>query len=273
MRFLLHNYINNVKLAEKQTIEGKNLSSLIDRIKKATGLNQEQIAKKVDYEREYLSQAKKTGSDALYFKLENKFKKELENSHILEAEKELNKTGKQPFHKQLHEQKLNGIKENTIPYYGEPIAVGGTNYSADMTAITQPTDRLDIGDVLRDSQCAMQVFSNSMTPNYPPGCIVGLIKKENKIIEPGRVYVIETVDDRIIKRLYPSIENKLSAFLCVSDNSMKWESGPMAGQYFYPPFEIAFEDIVRLYAVTGVVKRNRSSMIVNNQEFTPPANA
>lgn len=177
------------------------------------------------------------------------------------------KTGKQPFHKQLHEQKLNGIKENTIPYYGEPIAVGGTNYSADMTAITQPTDRLDIGDVLRDSQCAMQVFSNSMTPNYPPGCIVGLIKKENKIIEPGRVYVIETVDDRIIKRLYPSIENKLSAFLCVSDNSMKWESGPMAGQYFFPPFEIAFEDIVRLYTVTGVVKRNRSSMIVNNQEF------
>lgn len=50
--------------------------------------------------------------------------------------------------------------------------------------------------------------------------------------------------------------HEIAANLKLSDNHMKHETGPMEGEYFYPEFEIPFEDVRRLLRVIGVIKRN-----------------
>lgn len=139
-----------------------------------------------------------------------------------------------------------------IPYYDAEVAAG-TNYEMEM-AQTAPVGMIEIGGLLKDSEFAMRVYGNSMVPNYPAGCVIGLRQYNEHFIEPGTVYVIETEENRFLKRLYYSKDKK--AFRCMSDNHMKHETGPMEGEHFYPEFEIPFEDVRRLLRVTGVVKRN-----------------
>lgn len=139
-----------------------------------------------------------------------------------------------------------------IPYYDAEVAAG-TTYGMEMTQ-TQPAGMIEIGGLMKDSEFAMRVYGNSMVPNYPAGCVIGLRQYTEHFIEPGTVYVIETSENRFLKRLYCSKDKK--AFRCLSDNHMKHESGPMTGEYYYPEFEIPFEDVKRLLRVTGVIKRN-----------------
>ena len=100
----------------------------------------------------------------------------------------------------------------------------------------------------------MRVYGNSMVPNYPAGCVVGLKTHSDSFIEPGSVYVIETAENRYLKRLYYNKDK--TAFRCVSDNHMLHDSGPMKGELYYPDFEIPFNEVIRLSRVTGVIKRN-----------------
>lgn len=66
----------------------KEIDELLGLIKKKTGLNQEQIAEKIGYNRSYLSQAKKTDSNKLYMALSNEFRAVLENITLEEPAKE-----------------------------------------------------------------------------------------------------------------------------------------------------------------------------------------
>lgn len=139
-----------------------------------------------------------------------------------------------------------------IPYYDAEVAAG-TAYGMEMTQ-THPAGMIEIGGLMKDSEFAMRVYGNSMVPNYPAGCVIGLRQYTEHFIEPGTVYVVETAENRYLKRLYYNDDK--TAILCISDNHMKHESGPMAGKYFYPEFEIPFGDVRRLLRVTGVIKRN-----------------
>ena len=139
-----------------------------------------------------------------------------------------------------------------IPYYDAEVAAG-TAYGMEMTQ-ARPSGMIEIGGLMKDSEFALRVYGNSMVPNYPAGCVIGLKQYNERFIEPGTVYVVETSENRYLKRLYYNKEK--SAFRCLSDNHMKHESGPMTGEYFYPEFEIPFEDVRRLLRVTGVIKRN-----------------
>lgn len=139
-----------------------------------------------------------------------------------------------------------------IPYYDAEVAAG-TQYGMEMTPAA-PAGWIEIGGILKDSEFAMRVYGNSMVPNYPAGCVIGLRRYTENFIEPGTVYVIETAENRFLKRLYYNDDK--TAFSCISDNHMKHESGPREGKYFYPEFEIPLEDVKRLFRVTGVIKRN-----------------
>lgn len=139
-----------------------------------------------------------------------------------------------------------------VPYYDAEVAAG-TAYGMEMTQ-TSPAGMIEIGGLMKDSEFAMRVYGNSMVPNYPAGCVIGLRQYNENFIEPGTVYVVETSENRFLKRLYCNKDN--TAFRCMSDNHMKHESGPMTGEYFYPEFEIPFEAVRRLLRVTGVIKRN-----------------
>lgn len=146
-----------------------------------------------------------------------------------------------------------------IPFY-DVDAIGGNNAAADMQPVTHPTATIDVGDMLRDSECAIRIYGNSMTPNYPSGCVVGLRIVTDGIIEYGNVYVIETNDNRYLKRLYQDEHGR--GYMCYSDNDMKFEKGARAGKFCYEPFVIPFEAIAHIYRVTGVIKRNENSMII-----------
>ena len=157
----------------------------------------------------------------------------------------------------------NGLaKKKTIPFY-DAEAVGGIT-ETDMTPIHAPSGTIDIGDLLNDSQAAIRIYGNSMLPNYPPGCVVGLVRCNKSFIEPGEVYVIETRDRRLLKRLFYKEDNTDGDLItCYSDNIMKFEGGSRNGKLAYPPFDLPKGEIINLFMVTGVIKRNANSVIIN----------
>ena len=153
-------------------------------------------------------------------------------------------------------------RKKKIPFYDAPASAGLTE--TEMTAIHAPAGTIDVGDLLHDSQAAIRIYGNSMLPNYPPGCVVGLAKVNDSFIEPGEVYVIETSDRRLLKRLfYKNDETDSETITCYSDNTMKFEGGSRHGKLAYPPFDLPKKDIKRMYVVTGVIKRNANSIIIN----------
>ena len=139
-----------------------------------------------------------------------------------------------------------------IPFY-DADAAAGNNYEMDMMPSRQ-VGMIEIGSVLRDCESAIRVYGNSMVPNYPAGCVIGLKLHTDSFIEPGRVYVVETRNNRYLKRLYYTKDKK--AFHCLSDNTMKYEDGPRKGELYYQDFEIPLDEVVRLHRVVGVIKRN-----------------
>lgn len=147
------------------------------------------------------------------------------------------------------------IQESThgklIPLYDAEAAAGMDEVNM---APARPVGMIEIGSILKDSESALRVYGNSMVPNYPAGCVIGLRPHNDKFIEPGTVYVIETAENRYLKRLYYNADK--TAFRCVSDNTMVHESGAMKGELYYQDFEIPFADVRKLFRVVGVIKRN-----------------
>ena len=158
--------------------------------------------------------------------------------------------------------KKNNPSKKIIPFY-DADAIGGKT-DTDMIPITEPTNSIDIGDLLSDSEAAIRIFGNSMLPNYPSGCVVGLIKHTDSFIIPGEIYVVETRSARLLKRLFYKEDNPESEKVtCMSDNTMVFDSGARKGKLAYPPFDVLLTEIIALYLVTGVIKRNTNSLIIN----------
>lgn len=89
---------------------------------------------------------------------------------------------------------------------------------------------------IRGADLAITVSGESMTPEYPNGSQI-FIKRINEkaFIEWGRVYVLDTVNGSVVKRVFPSDdENRIK---CVSTNPE------------YPPFEINMQDVNGIYRV------------------------
>lgn len=166
-----------------------------------------------------------------------------------------------PYLKKRNHLKNHGEKKD-IPFYDAEAAAG--SIQSDMTPIHAPAGTIDVEDLLRDSQAAIRIYGNSMIPNYPPGCVVGLARCQSKFIEPGEVYVIETRDRRMLKRLfYKDDQADADFFTCYSDNIMLFEGGARNGKLAYPPFDLPKDEIVNIFTVTGVIKRNANSIIIN----------
>lgn len=160
----------------------------------------------------------------------------------------------------VQEPEVKGYSVNRIPFY-DVEATGGLN-GGDVSAVSRPTGTIDIGDILRDSEAAIRIAGNSMMPGYPPGCVVGLVAKRNRNITPGEVYVYEDEDGRYCKRLFYKDDDPTSdTLICYSDTTTRFESGPRKDKLFYPPYELKISAIVRLFSVTGVVKRNTNGVI------------
>lgn len=231
----------------------KDMEETLAKIKELTGWTEEEILNKIGYSITYISGRRKKGSN-------------LKFNSILQAlyEGELSKrnTTVSTYTDKRRNDKL--TRRNRVPLY-DAQTLAGTG-DVDMTPINTPAGSIDVGDLLHDSEAAIRIYGNSMIPNYPPGCVVGLVKVNNRYIEPGEVYVIETRDSRKLKRLFYKDDNPDSdTIILYSDNTMKFDGGPRHGKFAYPMAEIKRSEIIQLYAVTGVIKRNSNSVIVNRE--------
>lgn len=90
---------------------------------------------------------------------------------------------------------------------------------------------------IRDAQLAITVQGDSMTPEYPSGCIVLLSKiNERAFIEWGKTFVLDTVNGTVIKKVFPSSKGE-NWILCRSINPN------------YSDFDLKMEDVFGWYIV------------------------
>lgn len=91
---------------------------------------------------------------------------------------------------------------------------------------------------VRDVDFALGVAGDSMSPEYPNGSRI-FVKQINEraFIEWGRVFVLDTCNGIVIKRLVPS--EKDGYVKCLSINT----------DPIYAPFEVAWSDVYGVYRV------------------------
>lgn len=130
-----------------------------------------------------------------------------------------------------------GALTQTVQYFPEVEATGG---HLDMFE-----DRKENAVSLEipksfDCDYALNLAGDSMAPLYNPGCIILIKRWTERFIEYGRVYLIVTkMGNRMVKYIRPASDE--AYIICASENPA------------YPPFEVAREDILALYAVKGCI--------------------
>ncbi|MFT3679475.1 MAG: S24 family peptidase [Ferruginibacter sp.] len=164
-----------------------------------------------------------------------------------------------PYHENRRNLKQNKTSDE-IMYY--EIGATAGQHGAEILPVNKNEGKLRISDLFKGSQFAIRISGNSMLPNYPPGAIIGIREVQDKQITPGSVYVVEKDSDLWIKRLfYAGDQQESGKFECVSDNTMKHESGHRQGKYCYPAFHIDIDSVRRLFKVVGVYKANELTVI------------
>ena len=114
-------------------------------------------------------------------------------------------------------------------------AQGGT--LNDFTRSVMEYDCEKVVSPIKGADFAMTVSGDSMSPEYPSGCQILIKKIDPSIyIDWGRVYVLDTANGTIIKKLMPVDEDK-SKVRCVSINPN------------YPSYEVSLEHVFGVYRV------------------------
>lgn len=116
-----------------------------------------------------------------------------------------------------------------------PVSAQGGSLN-DFVVSVKDTDCEMIVSPIKGADYAMSVSGDSMSPEYPSGSQI-LIKRINEraFIDWGRVYVLDTCNGTVIKKLFPS--EKPDTVICRSINPE------------YPEFEVAMQDIYGVYRV------------------------
>jgi phage repressor protein C with HTH and peptisase S24 domain len=118
-----------------------------------------------------------------------------------------------------------------------PISAQGGTLN-DFVVSIKDSDCEKVISPIKGADFAISVAGDSMSPEYPSGSQI-LIKKINEkaFIDWGKVYVLDTCNGTVIKKIFPSDDKDTEKIKCVSINPE------------YPPFEIAFSDIHGVYRV------------------------
>lgn len=118
-----------------------------------------------------------------------------------------------------------------------PVSAQGGSLN-DFVMSVKESDCERIISPIKGADFAMSVAGDSMAPEYPSGSQI-LIKKINEraFIDWGRVYVLDTCNGSVIKKIMPSEDGDAGKVRCVSINPD------------YPPFHVSFEDIYGMYRV------------------------
>ena len=91
---------------------------------------------------------------------------------------------------------------------------------------------------IKDVDFAITVVGDSMSPEYPSGSQI-LIKKinEHAFIDWGKVYVLDTCNGSITKKILPTDDKNPQKMKCVSINPE------------YPSFDVSMDNVLGIYRV------------------------
>lgn len=141
---------------------------------------------------------------------------------------------KQPS-KEENNNELDGIEGKFIPLL--PVSAQGGRLN-DFVVSVRESDCEKVVSPIKDADFAIPVSGDSMAPEYPNGSQVHVKKiNENAFIEWGRVYVLDTCNGAVIKRIVPS--EREGYVRCISINP----------DPIYAPFEIDLNDVYGIYRV------------------------
>jgi phage repressor protein C with HTH and peptisase S24 domain len=138
------------------------------------------------------------------------------------------------------QQRVYGGEDFGMPTYVPllPIAAQGGSLN-DFIVSVKDRDCEHVVSPIQGADFAMTVAGDSMAPEYPSGAQI-LIKKINEraFIDWGKVYVLDTCNGSVIKRVFPADDKDPCKVKCVSINPD------------YPSFEVNLdEDVYGVYRV------------------------
>lgn len=120
--------------------------------------------------------------------------------------------------------------------------IGGFPVGDNDGAMIEQCERYSVPDfVQRGAQFLVRVSGSSMYPKYSNGDILAVRRlKDVTFFQWGKVYVLDTSQGAIIKRVFPGEGNNIK---CHSDNSNN-----------YPDFDVSREDIRGVGIVVGCIR-------------------
>ena len=116
-----------------------------------------------------------------------------------------------------------------------PVSAQGGSFN-DFVVSVRESDCEKIISPIKGADYAMPVFGDSMAPEYPSGSKI-LIKRINEkaFIDWGRVYVLDTCNGVVIKKVYPTEDKDVVECRSINPD--------------YPPFKVSFADVYGMYRV------------------------
>lgn len=186
------------------------------------GIGQAKFEKQCGLANGYVNNIRRSVTPEKLQKIAQKYP-ELNTSWLLTGEGEMLKTSTE--------------QTETTPYTVPliPISAQGGSFN-DFVVSVRDSDCEKVISPVRQVDFALTVTGDSMAPEFPGGSQV-LVRKVNEkaFIEWGRVYVLDTCNGTVIKKLNPGRDD--DEVLCVSVNPD------------YQPFYVKLSDVYGLYRV------------------------
>lgn len=129
-----------------------------------------------------------------------------------------------------------GLSDKSVPYWNLPVTAGRS--LGEIIGQLKPDGYISGLPGADMAQNILPVTGTSMEPEVPEGALIGVRKMDNlETLNTGRIYLIITHDDRMIKRIEHDTENE-AILWCTSPN--------------YPKFKIYKSDIIEIQRVCFV---------------------
>lgn len=210
------------------------MNNLFNKIKKAReliGLSQQQFADEAGVSQRDVSQ------------LENGKREFIPNSIILLLNKyliDINSIFNDGTDVLLLSDKIKYVAPKGLPLIAIEVMAGMSN--GDMPALELDTEYYYIPEFQKKADFLIRVSGTSMSPKYYNGDVIACKKiPKETFIQWGKVYVMDTIQGALCKRLFKS--EKGDKFISVVSDNDK-----------YPPFDMEKKEIRALAIVIGVIR-------------------
>jgi phage repressor protein C with HTH and peptisase S24 domain len=137
-----------------------------------------------------------------------------------------------------------------IPVFDTIATAGMTLVQEDQEPYSVPQETINTGTLFRDATAAMRVYGDSMFPKYQAGVMIAMkeiFDMDNIVF--GEDYVVETSEQRVLKRLLKS--EKGEEFIELSSINPQKDD---RGRSIYAAKDLHLTKIRRIYKVLGQVR-------------------